>query len=117
MARPRRHRLRARLRGGDQAGDVDGDALVGERLHLLAERVHRGLADDLERDALAHVGLAAPVEGERLGGVRQHVDEAGRDRQAVRLDDGLAEAKGPTSAMVSPSMATSPTKGAAPVPS
>ena len=75
----------------DQAGEVDRDAAVGERLHLLTERLHRGLAEDLEGHALAHVRFAAAVERQRLGGVRQHVDEAGRDREAARFDHGLAD--------------------------
>ncbi len=56
-------------------------------LHLFSEGPHRvSLAHDLRRHALPDLSLRASVREERLGGPRQHVDEAGGDGQAARVD-------------------------------
>ena len=39
------------------------------------------------RDALPDLALRAAVHDQRLGRPRQHVDEAGRDGEAGRIDD------------------------------
>ncbi len=59
-------------------------------VHVVAERPHRALAEHLERDALAQLALRAAVLDQRLLRVRQHVDEAGRDREPGRIDLALA---------------------------
>ena len=99
-------------RGADERRDVRRDALLLEELeilrerrprdvvldrtllalpadpHLVGERAHRrSLAEDLGRHALPDVALRAPILDQRLGGPRQHVDEAGRDREAGGVDD------------------------------
>ena len=56
-------------------------------LHRVVERTHRStFAQHLERDALADVALAAAVVDQRLVGPTEHVDEAGSDGQARRVD-------------------------------
>ena len=55
-------------------------------LHLCVHRPHRDLAHDLERDTLAQVAQRAAIDQQRLFGMREHVDEAGRDCTAVRID-------------------------------
>ncbi len=56
-------------------------ALLGlpPRLHLRRQRAHRrALAENFRGDALPDVGERPPVDDERLGRPRKHVDEAGR---------------------------------------
>jgi len=51
--------------------------------HRIGERAHRvSFAEDLERHALSHVALRAAVRDQRWDRPREHVDEAGRDREA-----------------------------------
>ena len=60
---------------------------IAELLHVGVQRSHRpALAHHLQRHALANVALGPRVDDEGLGRPAEHVDEAGRDRQAVRVD-------------------------------
>src|SRR5439155_1615162 len=55
--------------------------------HRVGERTHRGsLAEDFERDALMHIARRAPVRDERRDRPREHVDEAGCDRETGCID-------------------------------
>ena len=55
--------------------------------HRVGERTHRGsLAEDFERDALMHIARRAPVRDERRDRPREHVDEAGCDRETGCVD-------------------------------
>ena len=57
------------------------------QLHGVVEGTHRAaLAEHLQRDALPDVAFAAAVHDQRLVGPAQHVDEAGRHRQAASVD-------------------------------
>jgi hypothetical protein len=60
-------------------------------LHRVGERPHRrALAEDLRRHALADLALRAAVDQQRFRRPRQHVDEAGRHRQAARVHHHVA---------------------------
>src|SRR5882724_1662110 len=56
-------------------------------LHLVAERAHRSLAEDLGGHTLAKLALRAPVRDQGTLGVREHVDEARSYSQPGRIDD------------------------------
>ena len=45
------------------------------------------MSDDLGGDALAHLALGLGIDWQREIGMRLDVDEAGRDREARRVDD------------------------------
>ena len=59
---------------------------VRRRRRGLARRHRSRLADHFRRDALANLALAVAVRDERHVGVAVHVDEAGRDGAALRID-------------------------------
>ena len=105
--------------GADERGDVRGDPaplqeaqVIGERrprdvepevpLHRPAAELHGlapgavGLAlpEDLGRHALADVALRAGVGEEVVRGPREHVDEAGGDGEAGRVDHRAASGAG-----------------------
>ena len=105
--------------GADVGGDVLRDALLLEVLEVLRERrpgdvvlqvalvglhlpLHRvregphrrALAEDLRRHALPDLALRAPVDEQRLGRPGEHVDEAGRDREAAGVDHHVARQGG-----------------------
>ena len=89
-------------------------------LHLVRERPHReALAHHLERHALPNIALSAPVLEQRLGRPAEHVDEPGCDGEptGVELLRPRQSLSSPTSAIVSPAIATSPSTGAPPRPS
>jgi hypothetical protein len=80
--------------------EIDGDALLLEQAEVAGEvrprlrgggrRLRRNrarLADDLCGHALADLALRVAVGHERHVGMRVHVDEAGRDDAALRIDD------------------------------
>ncbi len=57
--------------------------------HPIIQRTHRpAFAHDLGRNALANFALRTAILDQRFGRPREHVDEAGRDGQALRVDHG-----------------------------
>jgi hypothetical protein len=55
-------------------------------LHARVERPHRIFTDHLERHALREVAERTAIGKQRFLRMREHVDEARRDRLAVRVD-------------------------------
>ncbi len=86
------HRVDAQVSVPDEGRDVDRDRRLFHPLEQLAHRVGHGtvLARDDRRHALAHDRRRVAHLEQALLVVAVHVDEAGRERETLRVDDGLA---------------------------
>jgi hypothetical protein len=86
------HRVAAQVPVPDEARDVDRDRRLLHALEEVAHRIgHRAvLADDDRRHALAHDGLRSRHLEEALVVMAVHVDEPGREHEALCIDHRLA---------------------------
>ena len=81
------HAFQILAQGGPVDVVVHIDLLAREfLLHRRVQRAHGHLAHHFERHALAQIAECAAVDEKGFFRVRQHVDEARRNRLAVRID-------------------------------